>query len=542
VPIVLNKSKQLMNMTDAEYVTVKILRLLNIKFNKAFVINSIKAKVNFPSLASVNETFKDLYLDTVSYRANVDDLGSVSYPVVSQITVPANGFVVLENYNDVDNTITYYTANDRVVTEPVNDFKVKWSGVVLELEKNSTSGERHYYRHKLSHYKTHLFILAISILFLAGCQKLIATGTPVLFQTIMVLNFMALAVAWLIFIKESLPGADILDKICKINRIFDCQKVLNSGVGNMFSLTNLAEIAALYFTFTSFLLLSVVASLSDMGGTLTLLLVLTIVGLPVNLYSLYKQVFKIKAFCVFCLTIIAVYVIQAVLLLFNNKLLIHSFDHLLSPGLFFALGLTGLVKMMSDELKVMWEKKSNSSEKMKKWFTGIPGMFKLIVDSQTKVIKALQAPGFFELGNNQSDNVITYVINPNCLHCKSLASEMDQLLFSGSQTARLKLIFLTEKEISSFLISISLVYGAEAGWKAYLLYAKEGIGSLYRTYNISNENIQEAESVYYEHADWCRQLKISTTPKIFINGAMVPDMLLDSDNLVRQMETLFVPN
>ncbi|MEO6670709.1 MAG: vitamin K epoxide reductase family protein [Ferruginibacter sp.] len=513
--------------THADFVTIWILKFLKINFNETNLLESLKNRPGFPSLFSVKETFNELSLDTAAYQLDLTEIDNIEFPVIAHLFDEADKLVILTGYDDQSKIVSYEIFNNNLVEEHVDQFKLKWSGVILNVTRNKFSGEKNYLLNRLWLQKKKFFVLFAGIAFLSGFYYLQQSGIPVWIALITSINLIGLAISWMLYLMESLPGTDIYSRICRINNLFDCSKVLESGKGNFTKTTTLAEVSVIYFTFSLFLIL-LSSARPIVYQNLYILLTINFFGIPAVLYSLYLQAFKIKSFCIFCLSITLLFLLGFALMLLNSSTLKFSFTSTFNSPLFFSTGITLLSLILGNQLKLIWARKNDSNEEFKDEMISIPGFFRLAVDNQ-KPVAFNVLPEKIECGNPHSENIITLVVNPDCFHCKTVAFEIDKVLADNKVKLNF-LLFMTE-EVSTYIIAISIEQGNEAAWKAYLDYAFIGFETLKKKYCINKESLPHSLKIYKSIQDWCDGMKIDSTPQIYLNQRKIPFFIQNIDGL-----------
>jgi uncharacterized membrane protein len=519
-------------MGNAEFATTQLLSVLRIRFNTRYVIGLLKEKEDFPSLASINATLKDMNLKTYPCKLESDEINDIRLPAIAQLVRPTNQFVVIESVSASKGIVNYFNTANSLTTENKNSFCEKWNGIVLEVEKTRFSGEKKYLLHKATHNKSLIGVFLGILLLIAGLlQAKVLPGQffPVL---LLVLHIPALMISWIIFLKDGLPGADILPKICSVNKIFDCQKVTQSGSGKLFNLATLAELSVLYYSFTTLLLFAGVVSTS-LNVISKLLFYLQIAGLPVIVYSLYQQTFKIKAFCIFCLSISAIH-ITVTIILFVNYYSGNSSDFLqafLSMEFLVSASLAVFIFVLGNELKVLHAKKSMEIVDSKELLLSMPGLFNFMISNGKQIPKDPFIINHITAGNKTAQHSIIIIVKPECIHCKGIVLQIEKLLHRISGIINIQLVLNSDHEISNHLISISLEQGAQASWDAYMVFVKEGVGKMYSKWPAKSEYDPQVENILRKYRIYCTRMEFATTPKIIVDGLLLHDHLNDLQKL-----------
>lgn len=519
-------------MGNAEFVTTKLLSLLKIRFNSRYVVQLLKEKDDFPSLASINATLEDMGLATFPCKLESGQINDIKLPAIAQIIRPVNQFVVIESFSEHTGLVNYFTAGQSRIIESMNSFSEKWNGVVLAVKKTEFSGEKNYLIHKAGYHKNLAGVCLGALLIIAGLLSATGLTGQLLPVLILVLHIPALLISWIVFLKDGLPGTDILPKICSVNKIFDCQKVTQSGFGKLFHFTTLAELSVLYYSFTTLLLFAALAS-SALNVIAGLLFYIQIAGLPVILYSLYQQAFKIKAYCIFCLSITAIFILVTILL-FVNFLSGGGVDFLqaiLSTEFLVSASLTAFVFVLGNALKALFAQRATEIVEGKEMLLNVPGLFNNILINGNHIPNDPSITDHIGVGDKTAQHSITLVVSPECIYCKGIVLQVQKLLPRMHGMVNIQLVLNSDHQVSRHLISISLQLGPEAAWQAYLLFVKEGADKLYTRWPARTAYEPQVENILRSCRIWCSKMKFTTSPKIIVDGLLLHDYLYDLKKL-----------
>jgi uncharacterized membrane protein len=520
-----------MMKTDAEFVTLKILKLLKIKHTKNYVSTRLKNNNSFPSLASIKETLVEMNLTTIGYRINIENLSEYSYPLITQLVYPTKKFAIIFSLDQDNNEITYGLSDEVTIRESTSDFSDKWSQIVLSVEKTRQSIEKDFYKHYIISIKGYLLLLLSLAFFIYGFNENIAFHFWSSINVLILLNVLGLIVAWTIYFKESAPELNLFEKLCTVNSFFDCKKVMGSKQSLIFNTFSFSNMALGYFTFTAFLYL-VDYNTSYFINTIKVQAILSLVGLPIIFYSLYSQAFVIKSFCLFCLTLVFIYCLETVLLVTHFSISIFKTIPILFPGFFFSAGLSLLSFLLISEFRTLIVEKNLTYDLNNEWFLSNPGVFKSILEDQKNIVTIKSDFERIKIGERSSLNKIMLIISSECIHCKSIANQFEQLIKSNHKSFELDIIFFASKKTSLILINVFLVLGPGEAWNAYLYLAKEGIENFNKNYVLKDELLEKTEQLYNAQQQFCQEIGVDYTPQVIVNGYQIPPVILNSEGFI----------
>ena len=309
-------------------------------------------------------------------------------------------------------------------------FKDNWSGVVLAAENqlNEVKPKK----------KVNFTILSIIFIFLSICTTSIFS--------IFLAVFLFLILFGLFFSIESVKQnwnikSDFSSKFCNITTETDCNTVINSKSFQLFNTLSLSDVSIVFFSgqlisLLSFLLLGLEKDYHILSLTILYL------SLPISIASIYYQWRVAKKWCVICLGIIAILIIEFLLCQFFPKEIdLLNFNYLNQFALLFLfpfiISLTGwlfLKPLLTSYFHV--KDKYRELYKFKKNYN----LFKSALLSERKVAhQNLQSDLF--IGNKNAKLTITIVTNPLCKYCKDTQLLVNELIKKYKDEIRINIFF-----------------------------------------------------------------------------------------------------
>jgi len=171
-------------------------------------------------------------------------------------------------------------------------------------------------------------------------------------------------------------------------------------------------------------------------------------------------------------------------------------------------------------------------------------------------------PHEVEIGSENARFVLTQVMNPLCGNCWDSFRQMKKLVRIGNGHIKSRLRFLIGNvengpsspaqklayDLAVFLIAKVLAEKQEELFRCFR--ELEGIETLADVKSFTRkwdkfeskekELVENARNILKSHSDWAIRNSIKTTPKVLLNGTMLPDELQIEDLkifLVRQIES-----
>lgn len=524
--------------TDADFVTIKLLKLLKLRFNRDKLINLLQKHNHYPSLASINDTLKNLGIATYPVKIDIDQLETQDFPIISHLSFPDNKFIIIDGYSKEKQEVSYIIKSNIFKKETIKKFNQKWSGIIINIDRGDKLGLLKYLKEWAEYNVQNLLIILFSLLVCSGIISSAFQFGSDLKAFIMIPKLFGLIISLTISIKESFADNDWLSNICKSKKIFNCDKVLNSRFSRIFNLVTLTDIATVYFIFTTSLFIIGYKSIYFYEIWLTLFF-LNSLGIPVIVYSLYSQIFKTKAFCPFCLLIIGAYLAELLLLNIKHYEFNFTIGYFISYELLISISIIVFYSFFKKMLLAIWRNKSNKELKILKWFTDIPGLIDLTIKQQKKISNDISEEYKLGIINSKAQVKLIVVINPKCPHCESMALELNDIINKYRQLISLEIRFNSHDQISIILTEILRKNKGFEAWNAYIFYIQKGEVALKHKY-FTKENISKlSEEINQIHNNWCEDLDINSTPMVILNNKIVPPIFYNEKIFIKYLNNFF---
>lgn len=510
----------------------KILELLKVPFTKDYLQDAVFSHPYFPSLLTVSDTLDKYNLSQMPIKIGEEKLGQVPLPCIVQVSGPGMDlFYTLTKLSE--NEVVYFDENGNRTSTGRENFLSRWAGVALLVEKNEDSAEPGIEERLMKkRLKTMLFtVLSIAAalwlvldLFFGEVASLnedlpliTTTGYLLLKATGMVVSLMLL---W----HEIDKNNPTIQKFCTGGVNTDCNAVLDSPAfkfaGGAISLSSLG----FSYFFAGFLLL---LSGSFSTSVLTLLGLLSMMDLPIVIWSFYYQAFRVKKWCRFCL------LVQGILLLEVLTVLIGQFytgemvvENVLAFITFFLAAILGwmyLKPMLVSKDDLYLYKRSLGK------FKNNPDVFERLLSQSRKISTKTDGLGIIFKSGFPRYRVLK-ICNPYCGPCAKAHPVLEKLYERGS--IDLQIIFHTNadqddlrtKTVSHFLAidgkgDVDVTRKVLDSWYGA---GKKDYDAFARQFQMDGELAQQGEKLQAMKT-WCESERITRTPTIFINGYELPE-------------------
>ena len=369
---------------------------------------------NYPSLYAITDTFDLLGIENIAAQVPKEQLDALP---VSFLAFFNNEIVLVNQSNDVI-LVENEKVGKRVISK--NDFLKEWDGVVVAIEPNTeTVGEnKEFFSNKYS-------LLGALLLFILILQY---QNFSVSFVLNVVLSLLGLFISVLI-IDEKLNTTDgVISKVCSFSETTSCDSVIKSEDSKLTKWLDFSDLPILYFA-TS--LVSVLLN-QNLISTFNFFAVLS---LPIVGYSIWLQKAKIKKWCVLCLGVASILILESILFFVSEMYFDFSYISSLLLGMVIVFSVWFFIKPILFA-KTRLEKNNLELLKFKRNFSIFNGLQKNILEEE----KLLFMPKI-TLGNSNAKVNLTLILSPSCGHCHTAFEEAVALMNSTGQKLSLSIFF-----------------------------------------------------------------------------------------------------
>ncbi len=501
-------------------VIFKYLKYLNLNVSKNYFEELVVSNANFPSLLSISDVLERLSIRHDIGQVNKESLRNLEFPYVLHIDKKEGDLVFVKNEKDLDR----------------NEQKLKnWSGTVIkiyskEIVNNKTNEELIKEENFTKHTLICLLISIGIIVFFAGISD-ISWSMGLLSLTAAV----GITIGYFLVAKDVGIEYDSIKSFCYSvkRKKSGCDAMLNSNKVNFLGNITFSDLTITYFSFQI-----VVLGLSNhFSSFYSILAIISYILIPIVVFSLYYQYFKVKAWCQLCLIVDAILIIQALIITYQSIRGLYIEDVqfikiIFSISLFTTiLGSTILVKKAQKTIiRVKTEKFT-----YKRVVQSVSVFLHLLLGQ--RMVRATPIQGEIALGNSIAPIKIIMVSNLYCNPCKLQHKIIDELLMAYPEKIQVSIRFLQSNEENGRITPSQYILGY---W----------LKNIYETSNVTDralEMLQDwyemmdlekftylyplkigsllntVQSIEREQSLWFRESKIVKTPTIFINGHLLPE-------------------
>lgn len=493
------------------------------------MISLVKKYLELTQFSEHKESFEDLFLSHPNYPsvyAVTDSLDGLSVENIA-IKVPKEQLQELPNsflalFND-DFVLVYRTeASIKIETDKgekknltFNEFLSGWNGVILAIEPNTNK----ILKNEKSNTKWFSYTSPVILLIILS-----VAFNHYSFTNMVLLATSLIGLVISIFIVQEKLGYknEIASRFCSINPKASCDSVIKSSKSDINKWVGFSDLPLIFFGVNTLSILLQPENSAVIVGFLSL------VSVPVIIYSIWLQQFELKKWCVLCLAVSFVLLLQGFVFgvtqntfpdLAAANLVAYAFSLLLlTPGWL-------LVKPVLEN-KMKAEKAVTQAKKFKRNF----GLFNFL----SKEIPA--SDGFDQLeglrfGGKNAEINLTIIISPSCGHCHKAFEDAFELHSKFPERVSLNVLFNINPEnndnqykivVESLLtisnVSPELAVEAICDWHI----RKIGLDKWKDKWVVTVVDMKTNHQIYLQY-NWCMENGFNYTPVKITNGKLFPD-------------------
>ncbi|GAB5408256.1 MAG: hypothetical protein BalsKO_06210 [Balneolaceae bacterium] len=525
-----------------EQVLVDYLKYLNISVSDEYVKKIILSHPDYPSLLSISDALERLGVPSQIGRIEEEHLYKVEFPVLIHLKSTNEGFLLVKSKDDLSK-------------KHVN--LKEWKGVVLKAESvkkiKDTEHNKVYEKERFS--KKIKLVLTVSLLgaLLIPTLHSFSWINLILLTTAMIGSILG----YILIAKELGITYKPVESFCNTSTLTNCDKVLNSEGGKVFSFFSLSEAVVSYFVFQLILTGILLPFLSTITPYLWVLILGSALSIPVIAYSVYYQSAIAKTWCKLCMLVNVVLVAQAVVFgfLFYTGIILAQ-DIELVPFIFLSFLLVTIsasVILIKEQFQIT--DKAVNAEIAASRLKNDPEVFTSLLMQGAKV-----DTGVFDkrmiIGNPNASIQLIMIASLHCYPCKLAFEHVHALVDNYSNQIGVELRFTLSKDMiygipaTTYLINQweQSIYGL----KEESMNTKRLIQEWYDHMSLSEFekmypkeqtwSVKKEHGLELQHYQWIIKHEISRTPTFLLNNYPFPlkYSIEDLDNLMMGLEELLI--
>lgn len=516
--------------TNAPEVAELIVKLIKAKISKTTLKKEIEEHPDYPSLLSISDVFTSQGIENIALRIDPATLTETSNPFIVQLNGDKKDEVFFSVVREIkNNMVTFYDPVNHVwMTLDKDNFVKKITGIVLLVGEGDDVYERDYDK-KIKAEKRQSFIqyagiFTIPVLSIAlGIFYYFQIGVNVIFPFIyMLLTIIGCGIATLLIWYELDRHNPALNQICSAGKKINCGAVLQSDASKIagFSWSSIG------FSYFASLLILLIFGGFDNNVVLYMLSWGSILAMPYLVFSVYYQWRVAKQWCVLCLSVLVVLILQLTVSSFAGWHNLYSIPSItpnwVIQALFaFILPLTAINILISIFQK---EKEGKDNFKKLQKLKNNPNIFNALLKKE-KEVSIIPANLGLTFGNPNAKYKIIKVCNPYCGPCASAHQPLEKLLHNNDDL-QVQILFTATNEKNDIkgppvkhFLALAEKYGEETLKQAlddwYLGEVQDY--AVFSSKHPMEEELNQQDQKIDMMKNWCDKIKIDFTPTFFIS-------------------------
>ncbi|MET3025094.1 vitamin K epoxide reductase family protein [Flavobacterium sp. UW10123] len=507
------------------------------------ILSELESHPDYPSLAAIVDVLNFYDIENIAARIDQSDLINLPKTFLSVFCTHTGSEIVYTKKAGSNFEIQF--ANGYVQKLSRAEYLEGWNGIIVAIEENDNTDNTENNFGSSTHR-----LLLIAICCGALLNICLENSSNIILAMCYALTSFAGLFISVFLVREDLGFIDSsISKICHAAKNTSCKDVLFSNKAKIFGRFKLSDISWVYF-----LALTVFSIFTVFQDSLFVYSCLSLLSVPVLFYSIFIQYFTIKKWCVLCLGIIGVLIIQIALVL------IYSFNDFLPSvdvkGLvvFFAILTLFAMVWMTIKKIIKSNLKNKNSEVKYNQLKRKYSVFKALLNADHAVDgNSLEGIKTIVIGEENTPITLYAILSASCMHCHNAYENLMKLQTKHLEQINIKLIF--NINIDNHSNPYNTVY------KQLLSYHLEGdyykVTEALKDWHIErltleewnlkwkNEPSEEAAVIIQKQYNWCLNNKVLHTPAIILNEQLLPkdyqvnELQFFIDNLIEEKTLVF---
>lgn len=513
-------------------VTAELLTMLKLQVTRTSLEKDLTNHPDYPSLLSIADVLALYGVENISIISTMEKLSEAPFPCIVPIKSATNGdnfFTIISAVKD--NLVHYYDPKkSRWGNTNYETFREKWpSGIVLLVDAEGAFNETDYVikrrKEKQLNAGRYSTWLTLPVFALTYClYYLFRDGHTALFSSGFFLSsLLGCAVCSLLLWYEFDSYNPILQQICSTGKKVNCSAILNSSASKIGNIS-WSSIGFIYFSGALFTQL--MTGIENAYSLFTLASFNTF-AVPYVVFSIYYQWRIAKQWCLMCLTVQALLILQFSLSLFAHWHTAISIGKVLNVQLIFPVIFSYLVPIVSLSLLLAQLRSAKEGKSHKVDLQRLKHnrhVFEVLLQKQPVITESVKDLGII-LGNPDALYTVIKVCNPYCKPCSKSHRQIENLLRINPDV-KIQIIYtansderdMTGTPVKHFLALAEtnqedLVRAALNDWysadeKDYAAFADK--------YPI-NDDLKKQNTKVNAMRKWCDATHVAFTPTFFIS-------------------------
>lgn len=470
----------------------------------------LESHPDYPSLTSVQDTLEELGIEANAYQSTKESLLEYGKPFLLHLNI-GEGMIC-------------YFPNLAAAQKTIKNFDDKWSGVVMLAEPAVKYGNADHDKLLMQEKQNKIFKVSFLLVFLVFLST-VAINSISWAGLLFITNLAGLYFSWLITQKELGLSNSVSDKICSMTKHSRCESVFFSNGAKLSGWLTWGDVGMIWFSASIMYLMVRMLTPQYTSGQFYYLL--SAAGALFPLYSVYYQWKVVKQWCVLCLAVVAILLLNGLTGILLLQWSIISGLSILKASLIFA-GIAGLCLSGWQMLKHIYSKSLTGTENTIKGMRlkRNPDIFNALLYQEKIYPENLPQPDeTIRFGNPKASFQIVIACSPYCRPCANAHKMLGELYERFPENISISVRFVINNYSNSGNVdAVRMILEAvkENPYRAM----KDWYSSYNLNHYIQNQcqtdtNVDDALKKF---VIWSKKAEIKFTPKMFVNGKKIPEL------------------
>jgi uncharacterized membrane protein len=418
---------------NASEITMLLISLLGVKVSDSTIKKEIEEHPDYPSLFCISDVLASFGIENIAIKPDPDKFLDIPTPFVTRIRGEKNSSKLFTTVKEINgNKINFFDQEKlrwRLLSK--EDFLKRWLGTVVIADVLEGAGEKDYDKkiHEEKRIRTAQDLTAFSIpaiVIISGIITLLQNGTTALLPFIFSLLTLTGSITGVFLLWYELDQHNpLLQQICSTGSKVNCAAVLQSKASKIAG-TSWSAIGFSYFT--AMLLLFLFSGISN-PRTLFIVAWINLAAVPYVLFSIYYQWRVTKQWCILCLCVQCVLVLQMITAFIGSWYSLLPFSSIDSQLIIQIIAAPAIPFIMISILfpALQKAKESGGIRKDLQRLKHNPELFWTLLQKQTPITENPSGLGI-TLGKRNAKYKLIKVCNPYCGPCAKAHEPMEDLL------------------------------------------------------------------------------------------------------------------
>lgn len=482
------------------------------------IIIQLESHPDYPSLLAIVDTLTFLGIKNNAFRVEKNNLNELPNTFISVYLTETGSEIVYTK--KLEKKIEIQFSNNYIKKITKEEYLNGWNSIILTIEENpraepkSLSSKK--YRYSIA---SGLFIFSLTNIILLNKEGLIAAT----FYYLLLLT--GLFISFYLVREEMGIQNDSISKICNVTEKTSCKDVLSSNGAKVLKNVSLSDVSMLYFSSLTFFFV-----LNPFTLNSSIYSIIGIFSLPIILYSLYYQGFIIKKWCLLCLGIDAILLLQLIVVSFNFSLELNSttvitfFSGILIVLSFYYLGYeikNRALKISKDEGLEM------EYTKLKRNYLVFNALLKNNQKIDEEYLNSLKT---ITIGKTEAPITLFLVLSASCGHCHTAYEKGIKFVKKNPNEIKIKLIFNINIENTENPNNVVYKQAFNYYWSGEVHKAIDSLNDWHiKKLHLEkwkskweNSHLEYSSKIIPTQYNWCLDNNIHHTPAIILKGHTMP--------------------